>query len=172
MNLTSHDLLEFLASHAIAGEILHLPTPTPSVDSAAQAVGVSAQQIVKSILFLVAEQPVLAIACGNDPIERRVIAALYQVGRKKVRLADNQQVLEIAGYEAGAMPPFGHRQPLPTLLDQRVLAQPVVYAGGGGSNALLRLSPADIQRITGARLIDLITPPNTTASTPGTISLS
>jgi prolyl-tRNA editing enzyme YbaK/EbsC (Cys-tRNA(Pro) deacylase) len=144
-----------MQQHAIAGEILHLGTPTPTVETAAQAVGTQPEQIVKSLLFLVNDGPVLAIACGTQRVERRTISTRYGVGRKRVRLASAEAVLEIAGYEVGAMPPFGHRQPLTTLLDGQVLAHEEVYAGGGEENALVRLSPQDILRVTKAEVLDL-----------------
>ena len=157
--LTSTDLQEYLDSAGIQAEILHLPSPTPTVEAAAQAVGVLPEQIVKSILFLIDDQPVLAISCGGDHVERRAIAALYSVGRKRVKLASAEQVLAIAGYTAGAMPPFAHRQPLPTLLDQRILANPTVYAGGGDIDALMRIAPNDILAATHARVMDLVSAP-------------
>ena len=169
-------------AHGIAGEILHLGVPTLTVETAAQAIGVQPEQIVKSILFMVgaglgpaltaepsageglkpshgepvlAPAFVLAITCGTAYVERRLIAAHYGVGRKRVKLASPEEVQSISGYEVGAMPPFGHRQPLPTLLDRRVLELTEVYAGGGEENAMLRLDPRDIARITGAVVMDL-----------------
>lgn len=156
--LTTSDLRRFLESHAIAGEILLLEKPTPTVQAAAEAVGAHPSQIVKSILFMVDEQPILAIACGTDRIDRRAIAGFLGVGRKRVKLAEAEAVVRMAGYEVGAMPPFAHRQPIMTLLDPRVLGQPEVFAGGGAENALLRLSPSEILRITQARVLNLINP--------------
>lgn len=153
--LHSNDLFAYMQQHGIEGDILHLETPTPTVEIAARVVGAHPDQIVKSILFLVNDQPVLAITCGMAPIDRRAIADLYQVSRKRVKLAPAQAVLDFAGYEVGAMPPFGHLQPLPTLLDRRVLEQDQVYAGGGDENALVRLSPASIERHAHARVVDL-----------------
>jgi prolyl-tRNA editing enzyme YbaK/EbsC (Cys-tRNA(Pro) deacylase) len=65
-------------------------------------------------------------------------------------------VLEISGYEVGAMPPFGHRQPLTTLIDPGVLKLPEAYAGGGAENALVWLAPLEILRATGAKILDLL----------------
>jgi len=154
--LRPSDIRNFMEARAMEAEILLLEALTPTVQAAAEAVGAQPTQIVKSILFMVAEQPVLAIACGLDRIDRRAVAGLFGVGRKRVKLADAETVLRLTGYEVGAMPPFAHRQPLTTLLDRRVLEQPVVYAGGGAENALLRLSPTEMLRITQARVLDLI----------------
>jgi len=154
--LSVHELSEYMQSHNILGEILHLDVPTPTVETAAQAVNANLEQIIKSILFMVDGQPVLVIACGLSTIGRRAIADLYAVGKKKVKLATPEMVLEISGYEVGAMPPFGHRTPLSTLIDLRVLDIPEAYAGGGAENALVRLNPQDILRVTGARVLDLL----------------
>jgi len=156
--LTPDDVQKYMDARAVQGEILVLDVPTPTVETAAQAVGALPQQIIKSILFLVSGQPVLAITCGTETVYRRAIAALYGVGRKKVKLASPQEVLESAGYPVGAMPPFAHLQPLPTLIDRRVLQQPFVFGGGGADNTLLRLAPADLLRLTAAQVLDLTSP--------------
>jgi len=150
------ELQAYMHAHGVQGEILHLEVPTPTVETAAQAVNARPEQIIKSILFIIDDQPVLAIACGLATIGRRAIADLYGVGRKRVKLATPERVLEISGYEVGAMPPFGHRQPLSTLIDPRVLEQSEAYAGGGAENALVRLNPQAIQRVTQAKILDLL----------------
>jgi prolyl-tRNA editing enzyme YbaK/EbsC (Cys-tRNA(Pro) deacylase) len=154
--LKADDLQAFLNAHAVQAEILHLPVPTPTVETAAQAVGAQVEQIVKSILFLVDDQPVLAITCGTAYVERRQIGALYGVGKKRIKLAAPEEVLALSGYEVGAMPPFGHRQPLTSLLDRRVLDLPEAYAGGGAENALMRIAPQEILRVSQAQVMDLV----------------
>lgn len=154
--MTPADLQTFLHTHAIVGELLFLDVPTPTVETAAQAVGAHPDQIVKSVLFLIDGNPVLAVACGLTPIERRPIADRCQVGRKRVKLANAETVLKFTGYPAGAVPPFGHPQPLPTLVDPGILQYDQVYAGGGAGNALVCLHPREILRVTGAELVQLI----------------
>lgn len=154
--LTSTDLEAFMQEKDIPYEILHLDVPTPTVETAAQAVGARVEYIVKSILFLIENQPVLTVTNGTAYVDRRAIANLYNVGRKRVKLASAEIVLSMCGYEVGAMPPFGHLRKLPTLLDRCVLEQPEVYAGGGAENVLVRLSPEDILRVSQAQVIDLV----------------
>ncbi len=150
------DLQDFMLAHAVQGEFLQLDVLTPTVEAAARAVNVRPEQIIKSILFLVDGQPVLAIACGLSTIGRRAMADLYGVGKKRVKLAAPGMVLEVSGYEVGAMPPFGHRQPLRTLIDRRVLDETEAYAGGGADNALVRLDPREILRVSRAEILDLL----------------
>lgn len=154
--LTSADLLSFIAAHQLSAELVSLTVPTETVLEAARALNTSPEQIVKSILLLVDDQPVLAIAGGVAHIDKRKVAAYFGVGRKKVRIADPQAVLEITGYPVGAMPPFGHQRPLPTLVDPGLLEMVEVFAGGGELNALLRLAPGEILRQEGAVALGIL----------------
>ncbi len=153
------DLQAYLTQEGIKGELIYPDTPTPTVETAAEALGVSPDQIVKSILFVVKDEVVLAVACGVLRVEKRVISAKYGVGRKKVKLADAETVLEKTGYMVGTVPCFGHRTPIPTLLDPRVLEHNEVYAGGGGENAMVRLNSTDILKYCNAEVLDLHTRP-------------
>jgi peptidoglycan LD-endopeptidase LytH len=153
--LAPADLQTFMQQRGIPGEILLMDIPTPTVAAAAKAAGVEPQSIIKSILFLVKDRPVLAIASGTLAVERRAIAHLYGIGRKQVRLASAEELSAISGFEIGGMPPFGHREAIPTLLDLRVMEQPVVLGGGGAENALLRLDPQVLLKATSAQVVDL-----------------
>ncbi len=156
--LDSSDLARFIQRNQILAEVVSLPVETPTVEAAARAVGARPGQIVKSLLFLIQKEPVVAIACGPDPVDRRPLAVHFNVGRKRVKLADAEAVLKITGYPVGAVPPFGHLGSLPTIVDRRVLAWDEVFAGGGAIDALLRLAPSEILRVTQAIQLDLRAP--------------
>lgn len=156
--LTPEYLEGYLHSKGLDGYILRLSTPTPTVESAAQAVGASTDDIVKSVLFTVEGKPVLAITCGTRAIDRRQIAKRFNVGRKKVKLADAATVLEVTGYPVGTVPPFAHRQQIFTLIDPQVLKHEIVFAGGGAVNALMRINPKLILAESGAEILNLHTP--------------
>jgi prolyl-tRNA editing enzyme YbaK/EbsC (Cys-tRNA(Pro) deacylase) len=155
------DLEAYLAAHGVAGEVIRLPEHTPTVEAAAQALGTSAERIAKSLLFLLDQgagdpEPILVIANGTDRVDYRNVAEYVGLSRKRVRLAGAAAVQAVTGYPVGAVPPLGHARPLRTLIDRRVLEQPEVYAGGGAVDALLRITPADILRATGAETVDVV----------------
>ncbi|MEE8121965.1 MAG: YbaK/EbsC family protein [Anaerolineales bacterium] len=154
--LSPSDLALFLRERELRAELLVLPVETPTVEAAAEAVGTSAEKIVKSVLFMVDSRPVLAIASGSRRIDRRRIAKRFGVGRKRVRLADEKQVQTATGYPVGAVPPFGHPQPLLTIIDPGVLEHDVVYAGGGASDHLIKVEAAEILRVTQGEVLELI----------------
>jgi prolyl-tRNA editing enzyme YbaK/EbsC (Cys-tRNA(Pro) deacylase) len=160
--LQPSDLEDFMQEKGIPGEILHLPVPTPTVGAAAEAVETDPENIIKSILFTINQAPVLAITSGPAHIERRAIAHHFNVGRKKVKLADPDTVLSETGYQIGGMPPFGHVTPLRTLIDQRVMEKEQVYAGGGSDRALLSVKPQTILSVTQAHVMDLVNRPHPT----------
>jgi prolyl-tRNA editing enzyme YbaK/EbsC (Cys-tRNA(Pro) deacylase) len=157
--LTPADLQTFMQANAIRGEIVYLDTPTPTVEAAAEAVGTQPSRIIKSVLFTIDGAYVLAIAAGTRLIERRAIAAHFGVGRKRVKLADADTVLAITGYPVGTVPPFGHPEPVRSLIDPALFDLNFVYAGGGAHNALVRLHPEDIHRATNGEVLDLHTAP-------------
>lgn len=155
--LTADDLEAWLRRHGIAAEVVRLHAPTPTVQAAADVLGVSVDQILKTVVFWAAGEPVLVVARGTGRIETRRLAQYLGIGRKKVRVARPEEVLEATGYPAGAVPPCGHRSPLRTLVDARVLHLSVAYAGGGAHNALLRITPEALLEATHAEVVALQT---------------
>jgi prolyl-tRNA editing enzyme YbaK/EbsC (Cys-tRNA(Pro) deacylase) len=153
--LTPTDLADFVAHAGIAAELVPMDVETPTVPAAAAALGVAPAQIIKSLLFLVRDAPVLVIACGDTTIDRHALTGRFGVGKKQIKLAGAAEVLTILGYPVGGVPPFGHVNPVPVLLDRAARAWDVVYGGGGDDHTLLRITPDELARATRAEWIDL-----------------
>lgn len=155
---TPADLHQYIREHQIAAELVQPVHETPTVTLAARAMGCHEDQIVKSVLFLIkdgdAHDVALVITNGTAQIDYRKLAELFAVGRKRIRLAPPGVVLVLTGYPAGGVPPFGYPEPIATFVDQNVLAQPVVFGGGGDERTLMRITPPELLRVTGARVID------------------
>ncbi len=158
---TPDDLQAYLARNSIPAEVIHLAAETPTVPAAAAALGVPVDQIVKTVIFLIGEQPYAVYANGVRRVDPRKLAARFGISRKKVRLADGPVVVDLTGYAPGTVPPFGHRQPLPALIDPAVCQHEIVYAGGGGITALLRIRSEDLRRLTSAELLPVLADPGT-----------
>ncbi|MGA8241808.1 MAG: YbaK/EbsC family protein, partial [Desulfobacterales bacterium] len=110
--MTSADLRKFIAAHYIDATILHLDARTSTVSDAARELGVDTDQIIKSLVFMIEDQPLLVINNGTARVDRKKLATLLGVGRKRVKFASAEQALAITGFVVGSMPPFGHRQML------------------------------------------------------------
>ena len=137
-------LARFIAEHGIAAEIVPVAVETPTVPAAAAALGVATSQIIKSLLFLVRDQPVLVIASGETMVDRGILATSFGVGKKQIKLADAETVLRLTGYPAGGVPPFGHPAPLPTPARPRRAGVGRGYGGGGDDRTLLRVAPGEL----------------------------
>lgn len=148
-------LERFIESQGIEGRIIRLNVPTPTVETAADAVETTTDRIVKSLLFLIDGRPFLVITPGTARINHKRIAQHFGVSRKRVKLADPETVLALTGYEVGAVPPFGHLQNLGVILEESIFHQELVYAGGGSKQALLEVKPEEILRVTGAIVLSL-----------------
>lgn len=146
--LSSADLQRFIEAQQIEATILPMADHTPTVPDAARALGVGPEQIIKSLVFLVYEEPLLVINNGLAKVDRRKVADWLGVGKKQVKFASAEQALEITGYIVGSMPPFGHRRKLRTLVDPAVSEFEIIYGGGGDIDAMMRLTSTELLRVT------------------------
>lgn len=152
------NLQAYLNEHNIPAEIVYPGAPTPTVAAAAEALGVAPDQIVKSVLFLVDDQPFLVYGCGVRMVDYTRLADRLNVSRKKVKLANADQVLNLTGYAVGTVPPLGLKTPMPAFMDPAVLDYEIVYAGGGGINALLKIESQVLQRVSRAEVAPMLEP--------------
>jgi prolyl-tRNA editing enzyme YbaK/EbsC (Cys-tRNA(Pro) deacylase) len=153
---TPDNLQQHLDTHAIPAEIIRLAQHTPTVPAAANALGVGVELIVKTVVFLINECPYAVLANGVQRVDRRKLARHFVVNRKKVKLAEGNEVIALTGYAPGTVPPLGHRQPLMMIMEPRILNLEVVYAGGGGIDALLKICSVDLHRLTAATVLDVM----------------
>lgn len=151
--LSSADLQRFIEAQQIEATILPMAEHTPTVPDAARALGVEPEQIIKSLVFWVYEEPLLVINNGLAKVDRRKIADWLGVGKKQVKFASAEQALEITGYIVGSMPPFGHRRKLRTLIDPAVTKVEIIYGGGGDIDAMMRLTSIELLRVTEGELV-------------------
>jgi prolyl-tRNA editing enzyme YbaK/EbsC (Cys-tRNA(Pro) deacylase) len=156
---TPDDVQAYLTAHNIPAEIVHASEETPTVPAAAAALGVSVDQIVKTVIFVIDGHPYAIFANGTRRVDPRKLAARFGTNRKKVRLADSETVMNLTGFAPGTVPPFGHRQPLNALIDPAVCENEIVYAGGGGIAAMLRIRSDDLRHLTNAEVLSVLEGP-------------
>ncbi|MBP1776941.1 MAG: Cys-tRNA(Pro) deacylase [candidate division NC10 bacterium] len=149
------DFADYLLKQQLQAEIVAPGAHMPTVDAAASAVGVSPEQIFKSILFQSpAGRCVLVVASGNARVDVRRVEGL--TGIVNLKLAKPEVVFAKTGYPAGGTPPLGHRERIPVIVDTRVAAQPWGYAGGGRVELLVKIQTADIIRLGQATVADVV----------------
>ncbi len=139
----------------LAIEIVEFEETTRTAQDAANTIGCQVAQIVKSLLFVVDGQPVMALVSGVNRLDERKLAALRGVGRKQVERADADTAKAATGFSIGGVPPFGHTSRLPVYVDEDLTHFDVVWAAAGTPFAVFAITPAELVRASQATVADL-----------------
>jgi prolyl-tRNA editing enzyme YbaK/EbsC (Cys-tRNA(Pro) deacylase) len=151
---TAQRVQDALQALGVACQVVELPASTRSAAEAAQAIGCRVEQIAKSLVFrgLSTNRPVLAIVSGANRVDEGRLGELIA---EPVAKADAEYVRQRTGYAIGGVPPVGHVEPLLCLIDEDLLQYDAMWAAAGTPRAVFRLTPPDLQRITGGRVVSL-----------------
>jgi prolyl-tRNA editing enzyme YbaK/EbsC (Cys-tRNA(Pro) deacylase) len=143
-----------LKSLGFSDEIVVFPDSTRTAIEAAQAVGCSLGQIVKSLVFRGAQsqKPVLALVSGSNRVNEKRLGSL--VG-EAIEKADADFVRQHTGFAVGGVPPLGHVAPITAFIDRDLLQYDEIWAAAGSPHAVFRLTPADLQSMTGGEVVTL-----------------
>ena len=124
---------------------------TRTAQEAAEHVGVTLGQIVKSLIFKgkSSGKPILVLTSGANRVDEKRIKAY--VG-EKIERADADFVREVTGYAIGGVPPIAHLKQMETYLDEDLLQYELIWAAAGTPKAVFELTPDDLQKMTGGRV--------------------
>jgi prolyl-tRNA editing enzyme YbaK/EbsC (Cys-tRNA(Pro) deacylase) len=122
MHPTAARLADRLTQRGLEIEVRTLSDSARTAQLAAQALGVEVGQIVKSLVFVRDDQPVMVLCAGD----RRVDS-----GRLGLGSADADRVRSATGFSIGGVPPLGHDVDLPTIVDESLTRFEVVWAAAG-----------------------------------------
>ena len=129
------------------------PEGTKTAADAAAAIGVSVGQIVKSLVFGVDSEIVMALVSGSNQLDEKKLAAA--AGGAKCARVDADAVRDATGYPIGGVPPFGHSTQLRVFVDPDLLQYDEVWAAAGTWNDNFGANPNDIVRVAGGVVTDL-----------------
>ena len=129
------------------------PEGTKTAADAAAAIGVSVGQIVKSLVFGVDTEIVMALVSGSNQLDEKKLA--LAAGGAKCSRVDADAVRAATGYPIGGVPPFGHSTQLRVFVDPDLLQYDEVWAAAGTWNDNFGAAPADIVRVAGGVVVDL-----------------
>ncbi len=112
-------------------------------------------QIAKSVIFRGAAsgRSILVITSGAQRVDTAKVAQL--TGETPAK-ADADYVREHTGFVIGGVAPLAHTKPGLVLMDETLLAFPTVFPAGGTPQALFEIAPAELVRVSGARVADVI----------------
>lgn len=132
---------------------VRVPAGAKTAADAAAAIGVDVAQIVKSLIFAVDGDVVLAYVSGANQLDETKLAAAAGGGRCK--RVDADAVRAATGFPIGGVPPFGHTRSLRAFVDPDLLVYDEVWAAAGTWHDVFAIAPGDLVRASGATVTDL-----------------
>jgi len=135
------------ATHGMELDIRIHEESTHTAQQAADQVGAPVGAIVKSLLFGTPRGPILVLASGPNRVDPEALGE--RVGTTLGK-ADADAVKEATGYSIGGVPPFGHPQPLWTVMDEDLFGFETVWAAAGAPTAVFPISPERLRDCAGA----------------------
>jgi Cys-tRNA(Pro)/Cys-tRNA(Cys) deacylase len=138
---------------SIALEKLNIPhrvfkheTPVTSFEQAASDRNQRPEQIVRSILFQIRpEEFLMVLVAGPAQVDWKKLRQL--VKRSRVRMATEEEVLEVTGYRVGTVSPFGLKNPVKILIDESVLKEEEISIGSGIRSVAIIMQSADLRQV-------------------------
>lgn len=117
-----------------------------TVREAALAVGAPEEHILKSLIFLADDEPILVLMAGENRVDSKKLRKA--AGAKKIRMADADFVYQWSGFRTGGVPPVGYDEKPRTFLDEDLFLYPIVWAAAGTDHSFFPISPSDLADIT------------------------
>jgi prolyl-tRNA editing enzyme YbaK/EbsC (Cys-tRNA(Pro) deacylase) len=141
----------YLAEHGLADRVISFDDrSTKTSQLAAEAVGCALGQIVKSLVFVADETPVLALVAGDRRGDAGAIAS--EIGARSASFADADTVRSATGYAIGGVSPFDLPEALIVLIDDSLLRFDEVYTAGGTPSSMVRMDRERLFAIAGDRV--------------------
>ncbi len=155
-------VLDAATRKGVTLEVMTFPDSTHTAADAARVVGAEIAQIVKSLVFVTANEdgtlePIVVLVSGADRVDLERLAAV--VGRRDVRRATAREADELTGYTIGGIPPFGHQQRARVIMDPALSPYTVVWAAAGLPTAVFPVAPAILRMLADAHVAPIAEEP-------------
>lgn len=144
----------WLSDSGVGIAVKQFPAGTRTAIDAANAIGCEVGQIVKSLVFVAAGRPVVALVSGANRLDELRLAA---VAGAPVAKADAGIARDATGYSIGGVPPFGHATDVPVFMDRDLLGHGVVWAAAGRPDSVFEITPQRLIELSHAEVADLKT---------------
>src|SRR4029077_17228231 len=142
----------WLADSGIGVSVKQFPAGTRTAGDAARAVGCDVGQIVKSLVFVAAGNPVIALVSGANRLDETLLGA---AAGEPVTKAGAEIARTATGYAIGGGPPFGHAPALPVFMDGDWLTYSLVWAAAGRPDSVFEIEPERLRELSKAIVADL-----------------
>ncbi len=145
---------QVLQQHNLDIKVVEFKDTTRSAQEAADTIGCEIGQIAKTLIFKGKDdqKPVCIIASGKNRVDEKKIERLIGQAIEK---SDADFVLEHTGFAIGGVPPVGYTLDIEPLIDQDLMPYTEIWAAAGTPFSVFNITPDNLVRITGGRIVDI-----------------
>lgn len=108
---------------------------------AAEAIGVSAAMVLKTLMAEVDGKPVCVVVPSDREVSMKKLAAAFK--GKSANMMKPAMAEKATGFVVGGISPFGQKKQVPTVFEAEAMAHDKVYMNGGQRGLQVHLAPAD-----------------------------
>lgn len=154
LSKSAQSVQDALEKHKLPLQVVELAASTRTAQEAAQAIGCTVAQIVKSLIFRTAttKKPILVLASGVNRVDEKKVE---QAVGEKIEKADAEFVRDVTGFAIGGIPPIGHKQPIDTYIDADLLTYKELWAAAGTPHAVFCLESIHLVPLTNGKVITI-----------------
>ena len=150
--MSQQSVRDFFAARNLDIPIIELDVSTATVALAAQAHGVEAGRIAKTLAFRLNDsRAILLVARGDARIDNRKFKDAFGKGK----MLPPDEVVALTGHPVGGVCPFGLIRPLPIYLDRSLQDFDEVLPAAGATHSAVRISPAQLADVTAGQWVDV-----------------
>jgi Cys-tRNA(Pro)/Cys-tRNA(Cys) deacylase len=121
---------------------------------AADALGVEARRMLKTLMAEVDGKPVCVIVPADREVSMKKLAAAFHGKTAKMTPAADAE--RLTGYHVGGISPFAQRKRVPVAIEQTAFSETSVYINGGQRGLQIELAPNDAREALGAIVAALV----------------
>lgn len=138
------------AARGVDLSVKRFAATTRTAEDAAREIGTQVERIVKSLVFVCANDPVVVLCSGRARVDVQLLGAA--LGATSLRRASAEEAKAFTGYAIGGVPPFGHARKCRVIADEGLLGFDEVWAAAGLPDAVFPISPGELVRIAEAEV--------------------
>ena len=145
----------FLSDRGYADRVQTFDVSSATVELAAAALATEPARIAKSLTFLDQDRAIMVVCAGDGKVNSGKFKQKFGV---KARMLTREQVHDLVGHDVGGVCPFGVNDGVRVCLDESMKRFDFVYPACGSDNSAVKLTPAELEQLTGGEWVDVCVP--------------
>ena len=145
----------FLSDRGYADRVQTFNVSSATVELAAAALATEPARIAKSLTFLDQDRAIMVVCAGDGKVNSGKFKQKFGV---KARMLTREQVHDLVGHDVGGVCPFGVNDGMRVCLDESMKRFDFVYPACGSDNSAVKLTPAELEQLTGGEWVDVCVP--------------